>query len=198
MAHPSQEELQQHKTRGFHWGTVVSKPGECANRTGCVRVAVSGMTSETGIWAFPAGLGSGGAEASTGMRGFHHTPPKGAQVLVGFVHGESAEAFYFLAQAPANQLLTDVKAAASPTVVDKLFCIETEQFKITIDDDAQTLKIGNKTGDCYIEIDSKKGIIETKSRTQVNTESGGLVDIRGMMVQLQQRIVSKLGAKQIV
>jgi len=189
MAFTDAQELALQRRFGMHWGTVINN--EDQEGVGRVLVQVTTVTSKRGaVWAAPVGYPAGYEDY-----GAHMLPRQGSQVLVGFIQGNLEEAFYIPGTQPVSQRLAAVAARDKVKQTD-LVALETKYFQLVIDDDAKTLRIGNKADTCYLEIDHGKGMIELKAKNQF-TINGKLVDVKGLMVQLQERVVSVLGGKQI-
>ncbi len=208
-----QQDPEDPKIFGLYIGTVVANVDPAG--VGRVRVLVPGLMEPDSPWCFPLGTLNGGAL----KRGAFFVPPIAADVGILFLHGDIDHPYYIggywgsqVAEAaddggtgtevPTN--VRDVPIEDRP----KVQAIETESFLIYIDDREGT-ESDNLSGkkrllilykddpENFIEIDGLNRAVQISGTSAVQIISSGLVDIRGLQVQIAGRLVNPLTDKEI-
>lgn len=193
-------------------GGVVAKNDD-PEGTGRIKVNIPGMYKETPFWVMPAGWpGAGGLN-----KGSQYPPPDiGAPVFVMFAMGKAVgtnvQAVYLTGYYGLDSDMQSagppvVHAAATAELANKRVCLwEDDTFIAYMVNDpgdgtrtadkrfvVQTKETGSK-----IEINAADGdgakseTIAIEARTAVSIYSDGIVDISGLRVQIQGRVVSEL------
>lgn len=176
--------------------------------TGRVKAKIPGlMEPMTPYWIMPANWpGAGGVH--TGSQ--YPPPPLNAQIFIMFEYGQYQAADSHAIYLTGYYGLTEDKAPAGPTIVGtattaanahKRVCFwEDDKFIAYVinDDTEKRLVLQAKTSGSKVEInaaDGNSGKAETiyiEARTALSLYSQGLVDIQGMIVQINGRKVSSL------
>lgn len=121
---------------------------------GRVRVRIPGLMDDAGPWAWPLGMPGGG----TAQRGMKFVPRLHAEVAVFFKGGDPDVPYYMPAQwgAPGgvSEMPTDA-AKLPPDEAPDVDCIETEHYKVTIDNRPghEALRLVDKVSGDMIEMD---------------------------------------------
>lgn len=177
---------------GLQIGTVIDR--EDPESLWRVRVKIPGLLDEPGTtWAWPMGSFGGGGPGGGGWR----VPPLGADVGVLFLQGDPSRPYYLPGWwgKPKGESEIPVDARdLSPAESPQVTAIETERLAIAIDErpGSRALRIRDKVSDDAIEWDLEAMGIRIKATSGVLIESDGIVDIRGLQIIINGRVVTDL------
>jgi len=173
-------------------------------KVGRVRVRVPGLIASPGVWALPMGMpGSGSA-----TRGFYFVPEEGAEVSVFFKQGDVDHPRYLAgawgrpngnSELPSATLTAEDGTVYNEEEIPNVTALETRRYEIVIDDNEghERLTIRDKQspdgGEDIIEIDSVNNGVRIAGTVAVVIESVGVVNIRGLQVMINDRVVRDTG-----
>jgi len=173
-------------------------------KVGRVRVRVPGLIESPGVWALPMGMPGAGSAA----RGMFFVPAVGAEVAVFFKLGDVDHPRYLAGpwgrpdgnpELPTSALTAEDGTTYGTDEVPNVRAIETDRFEIIIDDNAghERLTIRDKSSpsgsEDIIEIDGVNNGIRIMGTTAVLIESIGVVNIKGLQVLINGRVVRDTG-----
>lgn len=182
-------------------GTVVDRVDP--ERLGRVKINVPGIIEPESGWCFPLGTVGGGSFG----RGFFAVPKVGAEVGAFFKEGDPDTCWYMCANwgipedgdnKGENEVPISVRATTDPERACNIIELETDFFRITIDDNeregdfGETLEIVDKISGDGITIDrnldSGPNVFIHGSASLI-LSSDGLLKIKATQVQINDRIV---------
>ncbi|OHD18487.1 MAG: hypothetical protein A2Y38_13780 [Spirochaetes bacterium GWB1_59_5] len=177
---------------GFYRGVVVDNKDP--EKLGRVILSIPGLSLDRHeAWALPCGTMGGGS----GQRGSYLTPDEGADVVVFFEAGDLDFPFFMCANHgvtdDGSEIPTPIKDdSVTPEEAPQIRVIqESKQFLIYIDDrkDREALVIKDKVSEDSIEFDGKGQGITIRATAGLILHADGIIDIRGLQVQIQGRPV---------
>lgn len=167
-------------------------------KVGRVRVRVPGLIAAPGVWALPIGMPGGGSET----KGFFFVPEVGAEVAVFFKQGDVDHPRYLAGtwgrpngnpEIPSAALTAEDGTTYGKDKIPNVSVIETRRYEIVIDDNEghERLAIRDKGSpdEDIIEIDSVNHGVRIKGTVAVRIESTGVVNIEGLQVLINGRVV---------
>lgn len=185
--------------QGLHRGIVQNNADpECMGR---LIVQVPGLIDESG-WALPMGLQGAG----NGTNGTWNIPPIGALVWVMFEAGDADSPVWMagpFTKTEASNIPGDALSAVveKPADAHRLKVIETDFFTITWDErtdpeapfdperSKQFLQLRHKASGDFVELDGIRRGIYMKATSAFVLDCAGIVQINGMQVQINERVV---------
>lgn len=170
---------------GMYLGTVVDR--DDPEQLGRARVQVPGLVEPASGWAWPLGTSGGGAKD----RGMFSVPAVGATVAVFFRQGDLHEPFYLCSAwgKPGGDNEVPPEAQASPP---DNHVIATPTFIIELDErsDGRRLALTNRATGDRVAIDGETNAIEIDATTDVSITATGRINIQGLVVSLNGRVVA--------
>lgn len=161
-------------------------------KLGRVRVRIPGLIETKSAWALPMGAPGGGS----GQRGFFDAPAVGADVCIWFKGGDIDHPHYLPSnwgrgQQPAKIQDSDV----SPEDAPKVHAYETDRWQMTFDDrpGKSLLQLRDKTTGDVVELDGEGMGINIKGTAMVNIQATGQINIQGLIVTINGRLVGPGG-----
>jgi len=173
-------------------------------KIGRVRIRVPGLIEPPGVWAMPIGMPGSGSASS----GLFFVPEVGAEVAVLFKMGDADHPRYLAGawgrpngqpDIPGSALTAADGTAYSAEQTPNVRVIESKRYEIVIDDNEghERLAIRDKQspagGEDIIEIDSVNNGVRISGTVAVLIESVGVVNIRGLQVLINGRVVRDTG-----
>jgi uncharacterized protein involved in type VI secretion and phage assembly len=171
-------------------------------KVGRVRIRVPGLIEFPGVWALPMGMPGAGSAT----KGFFFVPEEGAEVSVFFKQGDVDHPRYLAGawgrpngnpELPSSALTAEDGTAYSKEEIPNVTVLETRRYEIVIDDNEghERLAIRDKQSpdEDIIEIDSVNNGIRIKGTTAVRIESTGVVNLEGLQVIINGRVVRETG-----
>lgn len=176
----------------LHRGIIVDNKDP--KRLGRVQVRIPGYIEPSTEWAMPMG-------AFGGMpgEGFWAVPDIGAAVIVFFAGGDVENPYWIggpwsKPRGQDSKIPTDAAAAMAEDgdqVAAQLKTFETKSFVLTFDEraDNEFAQLRHKASGDVVEIDGRNRGVRIHATAGLVLESDGLVQINGLQVQINNRIV---------
>ena len=149
------------------------------------RVKVDSVVLKTPRWAEPVGMPGAGGPPGGGFS----IPPKEAQVVIGFILGDTDQPVYWPGPPAIDEAPATVQAATAEHAQD-VFAFETTTFQVFIEDYEDNHKLTLRTRDekTVLEIDADDGSILLSADVAVIIEAP-IVSINGIKTQIRDRPV---------
>lgn len=162
-----------------------------------IKVRIPGLTPDDGgAWALPITLGGGP------QRGIMHIPDVGSEAYVFFLAGDPDKPRYLGGHWGKPKGVTDVPTAAREAAVEEqhqLKIWETERFALVFDERGGRERVylhSKNRGEelaagsaLMIEFDDTNGVVSISGTAGVVIRTLGIVDIQGLRVQINGRVV---------
>lgn len=179
---------------GLYEGVVAANDDPL--RVGRVRVVIPGVIDEPSAWAPPLGASGGGAAG----RGSFVVPKVGADVAVFFKQGDPDQPRYLAgpwgAPAGAPETPEGVRGEADPAKVHQVGAIQTDRWELVLDDrqGSSTVRIRDLLHpETVVELDGESHGVRVSGAAAVLIESVGVVNVRGLQIILNGRVVRDSG-----
>ena len=163
-------------------------------RLGRLQICVPGLIEPATDWAYPMGNLAGMAG-----EGFWAVPDIGAAVVVFFLAGDIENPYWMAGpwarpKGQESKIPTDAAAALAEDgelAAPQLKTFETKSFVLTFDEreDNEFMQLRHKASGDVLEIDGKNRGVRIHATTGLILESDGLVQISGLQVQINSRVV---------
>jgi hypothetical protein len=189
---PNEHETETRRYLALYHGVVVDNRDPLMLAR--VRIRVAGVIEPSTTWAFPFGT-SGGGDTN---RGGFWVPKIGSECVVFFSQGDPDFPFYACGHwgAPGGVRQAPSFVTEQPGITPEMAALisgwEMDRFVFYFDDrpDQQSFQIRDKvSGDC-IAYDSTTRKMLLKATTLVKIEALGAVEIEGLSVKIQGRVVT--------
>ena len=174
---------------GTYVGTVTENNDPI--KRGRLRARVPGIHEPESPWVLPAGQPGGGKLG----RGSHSIPAIGSQVLIRYLNGEAEHSIWEAGPWPTRAAEDGEPGGATTDVADgddpsKVHAVETEFWRIAIDENVDTLRIVHKpSGNEILWEGGDRKRIAAHIETIFSLEVDGWLDLRATRITLNDRLV---------